>query len=106
MRMACYACFEAESVAKSNLIRRQEETAAARSLLNTAWLMEDNPLLLRLKELEAMEKLAEKVGRIDLHTGDTSGFDAILQRLCKLSGNTGCEKNQNKRRGGFVPLFV
>ena len=43
---------EAERTAKANLIRRQEETAATRSLLNTAKLMEDNPLLLRLKELE------------------------------------------------------
>ena len=43
---------EAERVAKANLIRRQEETAATRSLLNTAKLMEENPLLLRLKELE------------------------------------------------------
>ena len=43
---------EAERVAKANLIRRQEETAATRSLLNTSRLMEDNPLLLRLKELE------------------------------------------------------
>jgi regulator of protease activity HflC (stomatin/prohibitin superfamily) len=60
---------EAERTAKANLIRRQEETAATRSLLNTARLMEDNPLLLRLKELEALEKLVAKVGRIDLHTG-------------------------------------
>ena len=43
---------EAERVAKANLIRRQEETAATRSLMNTAKLMEENPLLLRLKELE------------------------------------------------------
>ncbi len=76
---------EAERVAKANLIRRQEETAATRSLLNTARLMEDNPLLLRLKELEALEKLVEKVGRIDLHTGGTAGgFDALLQNLYRL----------------------
>jgi len=93
MRMACSACLEAERVAKANLIRRQEETAATRSLLNTARLIEDNPLLLRLKELEALEKLVEKVGRIDLHTGETGGFDAMLQRPYKLSGNTGSEKN-------------
>ena len=76
---------EAERVAKANLIRRQEETAATRSLLNTSRLMEDNPLLLRLKELEALEKLVEKVGRIDLHTGaGAGGFDALLQNLYKL----------------------
>ena len=76
---------EAERTAKANLIRRQEETAATRSLLNTARLMEDNPLLLRLKELEALEKLVEKVGRIDLHAGaGAGGFDALLQNLYRL----------------------
>ncbi|MCB1504427.1 MAG: slipin family protein [Hyphomicrobiaceae bacterium] len=76
---------EAERVAKANLIRRQEETAATRSLLNTSRLMEDNPLLLRLKELEALEKLVEKVGRIDLHTGQgAGGLDALLQNLYSL----------------------
>ncbi len=76
---------EAEKIAKANLIRRQEETAATRSLLNTSKLMENNPLLLRLKELEALEKLVEKVGRIDLHTGaGAGGFDALLSNLFKL----------------------
>lgn len=76
---------EAERVAKANLIRRQEETAATRSLLNTAKLMEDNKLLLRLKELEALEKLVEKVGRIDLHaTGQGQGLEAILRSLFRF----------------------
>lgn len=78
---------EAERVAKANLIRRQEETAATRSLLNTARLMEDNPLLLRLKELEALERLVEKVGRIDLHAGSgAGGLDALLTKLYSLGG--------------------
>ncbi len=78
---------EAERVAKANLIRRQEETAATRSLLNTARLMEDNPLLLKLKELEALERLVEKVGRIDLHAGNGGGgFDALLTKLYQLEG--------------------
>jgi regulator of protease activity HflC (stomatin/prohibitin superfamily) len=81
---------EAERTAKANLIRRQEETAATRSLLNTARLMEDNPLLLRLKELEALEKLVEKVGRIDLHTGNgAGGLDALLQGLYRLRSEAG-----------------
>ena len=45
---------EAERTAKANLIRRQEETAATRSLLNTARLMEGNPLLVRLKEARGL----------------------------------------------------
>ena len=48
----------AEKEAQASLIRRREETAATRSLLNTAKLMEDNPLLVRLKELEALEKIS------------------------------------------------
>lgn len=77
---------EAERLAKANLIRRQEETAATRSLLNTAKLMEDNKLLLRLKELEALEKLVEKVGRIDLHaTGQGEGLESILRSLFRFN---------------------
>src|SRR3984893_1402589 len=75
---------EAERVAKANQIRRHEETAATRSLLNTAKLMEENPLLLRLKEIESLERLVEKVGRIDLHAGDGQGFDALLNKLVRL----------------------
>jgi regulator of protease activity HflC (stomatin/prohibitin superfamily) len=75
---------EAERTARANLIRRQEETAATRSLLNTARLMEDNPLLLRLKELESLERLVEKVGRIDLHASDGQGLDAMLDQLVRL----------------------
>ena len=75
---------EAERMAKANLIRRQEETAATRSLLNTAKLMEENPLLLRLKELESLEKLVEKVGKIDLHAGEGQGLDALLSKLIRL----------------------
>lgn len=78
---------EAERTAKANLIRRQEETAATRSLLNTARLMEDNPLLLRLKELESLERLVEKVGRIDLHAGEGAGLDALLSKLVRLKAD-------------------
>ena len=78
---------EAERTAKANLIRRQEETAATRSLLNTAKLMEDNPLLLRLKELESIERLVEKVGRIDLHAGEGAGLDALLNKLVRLKAD-------------------
>ena len=59
----------AEKQAQANLIRRREETAATRSLLNTARLMEDNPVLVRLKELETLEKVAEKVGTINVVGG-------------------------------------
>ena len=74
----------AEKTAQANLIRRREETAATRALLNTAKLMENNPLLLRLKEIESLEKLTEKVGRIDLHTGEQGSLDALMSKLLTL----------------------
>jgi hypothetical protein len=49
--------------------------------------MENNPLLMRLKELEALEKLVEKVGRIDLHAGGSGGFDVLLDKLYRLSSD-------------------
>jgi regulator of protease activity HflC (stomatin/prohibitin superfamily) len=84
---------EAEKLAKANLIRRQEETAATRSLLNTARLMQDNPLLLRMKELESLEKLVEKVGRIDLHAGGSgAGLEALLTNLYRINTGEGADK--------------
>jgi regulator of protease activity HflC (stomatin/prohibitin superfamily) len=73
---------EAERTAKANLIRRQEQIAATRSLLNTAKLMADNPLPLRLKELESLERLAEKVGRIDLHAAKCSASTRCSRVSC------------------------
>lgn len=40
---------------EANLIRRREETAAARSQANTARLLAENPVLARLKELEMLK---------------------------------------------------
>lgn len=80
---------EAEKQAQANLIRRREETAATRSLLNTSRLMENNPLLLRMKELETLEKLTEKVGRLDVSTSAPGhGLDGLLTNLVKLSDKT------------------
>ena len=84
MRELINKVVEAEKTAQANLIRRREETAATRALLNTAKLMDNNPLLLRLKEIESLEKLTEKVGRIDLHTGEKGSFDALLSNLLKV----------------------
>jgi len=51
---------EAEKSAAANVILRREETAATRSLVNTARLMADQPILLRLKELEALKDIASR----------------------------------------------
>lgn len=47
----------AEKQAEANLIRRREETAAARSQANTAKLLAENPTLARLKELELLQEI-------------------------------------------------
>lgn len=59
----------AEKKAQANTIMRREETASTRSLLNTAKLMEDNVMLLKLKEMEYVEKIAEKINNISLSGG-------------------------------------
>jgi len=43
--------------AEANLIKRREETAAARSQANTAKLLSENPQLARLKELELLQTI-------------------------------------------------
>jgi len=71
---------EAEKSAQANVIRRREETAATRSLLNTAKLMEDNPIALRMKELETLERVAERIDKISVF----GGLDQVLNGLVKL----------------------
>ena len=70
---------EAEKSAQANVIRRREETAATRSLMNTAKVMEDNPVALRMKELETLERIAEKIDKISV----VGGLDAVLNSLVK-----------------------
>lgn len=48
---------QAEKEAQANLIKRREETAAARSQSNTAKLLSENPTLARIKELELLQQV-------------------------------------------------
>ena len=66
----------AEKTAQANSIMRREETASTRSLLNTAKLMEENETLWKLKEMEYIEKIADKVGEISI-----SGGSNVLNEL-------------------------
>ncbi|MCL9804409.1 slipin family protein [Flavobacterium amniphilum] len=59
----------AEKKAQANSIMRREETAATRSLLNTAKLMEENEMLWKLKEMEYVEKIADRIGEITISGG-------------------------------------
>ena len=69
----------AEKKAQANMITRREETASTRSLLNTAKLMEDNAMLYKLKEMEYVEKIAEKINTISL-----SGSGQIVDQLKQI----------------------
>lgn len=61
---------QAQKEAEANVILRREETAATRSMAQTAKVLSENPLLMRLKELEAYKELAAKVGQVHLVLGD------------------------------------
>jgi regulator of protease activity HflC (stomatin/prohibitin superfamily) len=61
---------EAQKEAEANVIFRREETAATRSMAQTAKVLAENPLVVRLKELEAYKELAAKVGQVHLVLGE------------------------------------
>lgn len=81
MRELLNQVVSAQKAAESNVIKRREETNATRSLLNTAKVMADNPVMLRLKELEALESIAGKVDRLTVNNG-TSG---LMNDIVKLT---------------------
>ncbi|MEL7313218.1 MAG: slipin family protein, partial [Pseudomonadota bacterium] len=80
MKMLLGQVVEAEKAAQANVIRRREETNATRSLLNTAKVMETNAVALRLKELETLEKITDKIGNISVY----GGLDAVLNDLVRM----------------------
>lgn len=71
---------EAQKESEANLIKRREETQAMRSLHNTAKMMENNPTLMRLKELEALERVTERIDKISVY----GGLDGVLNDLVNL----------------------
>lgn len=81
MRALLNKVVEAEKAAEAQNIRRREETAATRSLLNTARMMENNPILLRLKELESVERVSEKVQSLNVY----DGMKGIMTGLVSLA---------------------
>ena len=64
------AVLYAEKQAQANSVTRREETASTRSLMNTAKLMENNPMLWKLKEMEYLEKVVSKVGTVNISGGE------------------------------------
>jgi hypothetical protein len=69
----------AQKQAQANVITRREETASTRSLLNTAKLMEDNDMLFKLKEMEYVERIADKINNISL-----SGGNQVVDQLKEI----------------------
>jgi regulator of protease activity HflC (stomatin/prohibitin superfamily) len=71
---------EAKKAAEANLISRREETAAMRSQANTAKLLADNPTLMRLRELEVLEKIAS-TGNLNVVLGEKGLADRVVNLL-------------------------
>lgn len=63
----------AEKRAQANVISRREEAASTRDMLNTAKLMDENQTLYKLKEMECLERICDKVGSISVAGGDLLG---------------------------------
>ena len=70
---------EAKKAAEANLIVRREETAAMRSQANTAKLLEGNATLMRLRELEVLERVAAG-GKLNVVLGEKG----LAERLVNL----------------------
>jgi regulator of protease activity HflC (stomatin/prohibitin superfamily) len=71
---------EAKKAAEANLISRREETAAMRSQANTAKLLADNPTLMRLRELEVLERVAANA-KLSVVLGEKRLADRVVNLL-------------------------
>ena len=68
---------EAEKAAAANVILRREDAAATRNMAQTAKVIAENPVLMRLKELETMKDIAEKIDEIKLVMG-AEGLSGLM----------------------------
>ena len=66
--------------ADANLIMRREETAAMRSQANTARLLDKNPTLMRLRELDVLEKVAGN-SKLNVILGEKGLVDRVVNLL-------------------------
>jgi regulator of protease activity HflC (stomatin/prohibitin superfamily) len=71
---------EARKAAEANLITRREETAALRSQSNTAKLLTENPMLMRMRELEVLEK-ALASGKLSVFLGEKGLADRVVNLI-------------------------
>jgi regulator of protease activity HflC (stomatin/prohibitin superfamily) len=73
---------EAKKAAEANLIARREETAAIRSQANSARLLAEQPVLMRMRELEVLEKIAA-AGELKIVLGG-DGSQGLASRVVNL----------------------
>ncbi len=71
---------EAKKAAEANLIVRREETAAMRSQVNTAKLLQDNPTLMRLRKLEVLEQIAS-TSKLNIMLGEKGLAEKFMNLL-------------------------
>lgn len=71
---------EAKKAAEAALITRREETAAMRMQANTARILESSPTLMKLRELEVLEKVAHKAN-LTVVLGEQGLSDRIVKML-------------------------
>jgi len=71
---------EAKKAAEAALITRREETAAIRMQANTAKILENSPTLMRLRELETLERVAQKAN-LKVVLGEKGLTDRVVKLL-------------------------
>jgi regulator of protease activity HflC (stomatin/prohibitin superfamily) len=71
---------EARKAAEAALITRREETAAIRSQANTARIYESSPTLMRLRELEVLERVSQKA-KLSVVLGEGGLADRVVKLL-------------------------
>jgi regulator of protease activity HflC (stomatin/prohibitin superfamily) len=71
---------EARKASEAALITRREETAAMRMQANTAKILETSPILMRLRELEALERIAGKAN-LQVMLGEKGLVDRVVKMM-------------------------
>ncbi len=80
MRELFNKVIEAKKAAEANIIVRREETAAIRHQMNAAKMLAENPTLLRLRELETLEKVSAH-GKLNVVLGEKGLTERIVNLL-------------------------
>ncbi len=80
MKIILNRVIEAEKQAAASVILRREEAAATRNMAQTAKIIADNPVLMRLKELDALKDMAAHIDELRVIVGN-DGMHALMPAL-------------------------